>query len=133
MRPVTLGLSGLVATAVVAVAAAWAASPPYYQVSPPNKAFGDAAVGSTASQAFTVTNAGGRQTGILQTSITGTGAVEYAIASDSCSGRRLRPGESCALTVVFAPALVGIAYAQVNITADNPPGGYVAWLSGNGV
>jgi hypothetical protein len=128
-------LGACVATGVVAVATGWvgSASPPYFQVNPPNKAFGDVAIGSAASQSFTVTNAGGRQTGILQASISGAGAAEYALSLDSCSGRRLRPGESCTLTVVFAPALVGVAYAQVNITADNPPGGYVAWLSGRGV
>jgi len=125
-------LSGLIATAL-AVASAWAASPPYYLVSPPNKAFGDLAVGSTASQTFTLTNAGGRQTGVLQDSISGTGAAEYAMTSESCSGRRLRPGESCAITVIFAPTAAGIAYAQVNITADNPPGGAIPWLSGTGI
>jgi hypothetical protein len=126
-------LSGLVATIVVAVATALAASPPYYLVSPQYKAFGDIAVGSTASQTFTVTNAGGRQTGILQESISGTGAAEYALTSDSCYDRRLRPGESCVLSVVFAPTAVGTAYAQVNITSDNPPGGAFPQLSGSGV
>ena len=126
-------LAGLVATAAISVATAQAASPPYYSISPPNKAFGDVAIGSSASQAFTLTNLGGRQTGILQTRLAGPNPDQYKLVSDGCTGRRLRPGDSCSVTVVFAPTVAGVAYAQVNITAENPSGGAFPWLSGTGV
>jgi hypothetical protein len=126
-------LAGLVATAAISVAAAQAASPPYLSISPPNKPFGDVAVGSSASQVFTLQNIGGRQTGILQTSLAGPNPDQYKLLSDTCSGRRLRPGEGCSVTVAFAPTVLGIAYAQVNVMADNPPGGAIAWFSGTGI
>lgn len=124
-------LAGLVATAAISVATAQAASPPYLSISPPNKLFGDLAVGSSASQLFTLTNLGGRQTGILQSSLAGPNTDQYKLLSDS--GRRLRPSDSCFVTVAFAPTVLGTVYAQVNVMADNPPGGAIAWFSGTGI
>jgi cytochrome c len=126
-------LPGLVAAAAVSVATAQAASPPYMWVNPPSKAFGDLAVGSSVSQTFTLTNIGGRQTGILQTSLAGPNADQYKLVSDGCTGRRLRPGDNCSVTVAFAPSVLGTLYAQVNVTADNPPGGVFPQLSGTGI
>lgn len=128
-------LVGLVAAAAVGLSTAEAASPSYISVNPTSKAFGDVTVGSSASQVLTLTNIGGRQTGILYSSISGSDAraPEYKLVSDTCSGRRLRPGDSCSVTVVFAPTVLGIAYAQVNVTADNPPGGVFPQLSGTGI
>jgi hypothetical protein len=126
-------LAALVAAAAVSVATAQAASPPYISVSPPSKAFGDVVVGSSASQVFTLTNIGGRQTGILQTALAGLNPDQYKLVSETCSGRRLRPGDSCSVTIAFAPTVTGAAYAQVNVTADNPPGGVFPWFCGNGI
>ena len=126
-------LAGLVAAATVSVATAQAASPPYYSISPANKAFGDVGVGSSSSQVFTLTNLGGRQTGVLQATLAGPNPDQYRLVSDGCSGRRLRPGDSCSVTVAFVPTVLGTAYAQVNITAENPPGGAFPSFSGTGV
>jgi len=126
-------LAGLAAAATLFAATAQAASPPYMYVNPPSKAFGDVTVGSSVSQTFTLTNIGGRQTGILQTALAGPNPDQYRLVSDTCSGRRLRPGDSCSVTVAFAPTVSGIAYAQINVTADNPPGGVFPQLSGTGV
>jgi hypothetical protein len=122
-----------VAVMIAGVAKASAGTVPVLQVSPPNVAFGDVTLGLTAFQTFVVTDAGTRQTGVLHDSISGPEAAEYAIAADTCDGHRLRGGESCAVTVVFIPTVPGVAYAQLNVHSDNPPGGYVAWFSGNGV
>lgn len=126
-------LAGLAAAATLFAATAQAASPPYMYVNPPSKAFGDVTVGSSVSQTLTLTNIGGRQTGILQTSLAGPNADQYTLLADGCSGRRLRPGNNCFVTVAFAPTVTGIAYAQINVTADNPPGGVFPQLSGTGV
>jgi hypothetical protein len=125
--------AGVVAAAAIGVATAQAASPSYISINPPNKPFGDVAVGSSLSQTFTLTNIGGRQTGVLQTTLQGPNTDQYELLSDTCSGRRLRPGEGCSVVVAFAPTVLGTVYAQVNVMADNPPGGSIAWFSGSGV
>lgn len=126
-------LAGLAASAALCVPTARAALPAYIWVNPPKVAFGDVAIGSSASQVFVLTNIGGRQTGILQTTLAGPDPDQYRVVSDTCSGRRLRPGDSCSLTVAFVPTFVGRSDAQANVTSDNPIIGVFPLFTGYGV
>lgn len=61
----------------------------------------DAVGGQTASQTFTLTNAGGRASGTITVGLTGSSA--FTITSYGCTGRSLGPKMSCGVTVEYAP------------------------------
>jgi hypothetical protein len=63
--------------------------------------FGTITSGGTASQQFTLSNPGGKASGALKTSLSGSTA--YSIKSDSCNGTSVGKGKSCVVTVQYAP------------------------------
>ena len=85
--------------------------------------FGSIPVGRSAEQTLTLSDSGG---GTLEIgAIGGTGTQPpFALAADNCSGRSLQTGESCTVSVRFAPTLHESYSADLlvptNISGDNP-------------
>ena len=79
--------------------------PAILSVVPTSVAFGDVATGQTsAMQMFTVTNQTGAPTsGSLAVNRGGTDPAQFTITQDDCSLVTLGAGESCTVTVAFAP------------------------------
>jgi len=49
-----------------------------------------------------------------------SGSVEFPIARDGCSGKRLGPGQTCAVSIVFVPVTTGQEMATLKLTASAP-------------
>lgn len=80
---------------------------------------GQVTVGTTGgAQTFTVSSAG---TAALNVGTVATGAAAFAITDDTCSDAKLRAGETCTVTVVFAPVTPGPASATLTIPTDEEP------------
>jgi len=65
-------------------------------------------------------------------SLEGADSADFAIAADSCSGRRLAFGQSCTITVRFTPTTTGETKASIALS-DNEPSEVAIALSGTGV
>ncbi|MFN8512852.1 MAG: choice-of-anchor D domain-containing protein [Chloroflexia bacterium] len=90
--------------------------------------FGNVQVGSTSTLSVLVTNNTGGPARI--TGISGIGAP-FTLVGDSCTNVLLPDGESCALTVTFAPAAVG--YFSNTATLNLSTGGSISLaLTGTG-
>jgi hypothetical protein len=68
---------------------------------------------------------------MLAVSLTGTGATQFSLMSDSCTGEALAPGGSCTVQVSFVPKLVGPISASLDATSST--GETRAALIGNGL
>ncbi|MDO8186438.1 FG-GAP-like repeat-containing protein [Conexibacter sp. JD483] len=80
---------------------------------------GEATVGTSgAAQTFTVSSAG---TAALHVGTAATGDAAFAVSGDTCSDAKLRAGETCTVTVAFAPATPGPASATLTIPTDDEP------------
>jgi len=91
--------------------------------------FGNALVGSSASQTMTLTNSGTGSVTISQAAMSGAG-----FTFSGCSGAvALAAGQSLTLTVGFAPATAGSATGSLNVvsSASNSPATIA--LSGTGI
>jgi photosystem II stability/assembly factor-like uncharacterized protein len=82
--------------------------------------FGSINVGSSASQAFTVTNTGSADLVLGSLSVTGPDAVEFSLQSDSCSGQTLLSKSSCTSDILFAPVTAVAKKAHLQIPSNDP-------------
>jgi hypothetical protein len=80
--------------------------------------YGRVTPGERASKRFTLSNTGTKATGKLK--VTLSGAAAFTITRDHCSGTKLRPGNSCAVRVRFAPT--GEATVTATLTAADNKG-----------
>lgn len=87
-----------------------------------SKDFGEVSIGDsgTATQVFTITNAGNDDLSIGVVGLTGINASEFVITVDNCSNLTLLPGASCTLTVAFNPTSPGAKTASISIPSDDP-------------
>ena len=135
MRRVAVVAGGVVVLGGVAGMAAGVASakaePPALAFSQSSPGYGSVTVGKKVSQVFTLTNSGGKASGALKLSVSGSGA--FSITSDRCQGRSLGPGKSCTVAVKFAPAGAGPETATLTATGVKRPVAATVSLSGTGV
>lgn len=77
----------------------------------------------TTSQTGTVAiaSSGTCATRSLTLSLTGTNAGEFAIASSSCAGMMLAPGDSCTIDVRFEPTTMGAKSASLMVDGADAP------------
>jgi hypothetical protein len=102
-----------------------------FAVAPGGLNFGDAPVGEqTGSQSFTVTNAGIGPLEIESVRLSGSGAGQFRIVADGCSGHSLIPFGTCDVDVVFKPTSQGLQDATVVFAGDS--GTNSAVVIGNG-
>jgi hypothetical protein len=105
----------------VALAGAGAAA--RVRVSPRELAFGEVRLGAAAERQVTVANSGRAPVLIRSFAASGPAARELAVAADGCpEGVPLGPGESCEVTVRFAPVEEGELDATLMIRHGGPNG-----------
>ena len=87
------------------------------KVTGPNLTFDPATFNfGTSPKAFTITNRGDTATGAIV--VSRSGASNYTLGPDGCTGKSLGPGKSCSVTVSFTPpAPCGIVTATLTATA----------------
>ncbi len=92
--------------------------------------FGHLPPGQAVSQPVTLSNNG---SGLLQISGVGTLPPPFSVIQDGCSGRGLMAGDSCTITLGFAPQSLGQFAAGLQIDSNDPDQGTVTLqLSGHG-
>lgn len=73
--------------------------------------------GESEAKSETISNAG---EGVLE--ITGTGVTDkrdFSIAADGCTGMSLSSGQTCTLSVVFHPAVVGTLFGSLVVSSSH--------------
>ncbi|MBN8617061.1 MAG: choice-of-anchor D domain-containing protein [Deltaproteobacteria bacterium] len=100
-------------------------------ITPALAEFGDIVVGqsSTATE-FEIENVGTGTSSALSATFGGSGAGDYAFASNDCAGQRLEPGDTCTISVTFRPGDTGGSSATLTVAGGDASA--VATLSGNG-
>jgi hypothetical protein len=121
------------AGSVVATLSGIGLSPGNLSISPSSRDFAPRQLNTTsAAQSFTITNLGGSATGTLATSLSGSGASNFAINSDNCNTTTLAASGSCTVSVTFTPTAAGSTSATLIVTGA--PGGSVSGaLTGSGL
>jgi hypothetical protein len=94
-----------------------------------NLSFGNTLVGSSASQAITLTNAGTGSVNISQAAASGAG---FKVSGFS-GGVTLASGQSLPLTASFAPASTGAAVGSISVVSNATNSPAAISLSGTGV
>lgn len=89
--------------------------------------FGAVTVGESGTQTFTVSSSGTAALAIGTRTLTGAG---FTVTADTCSGKRIANGATCAVTVKFAPAGSGAASATLTLPTDDST--FTRTLTGTG-
>jgi hypothetical protein len=95
-------------------------------------AFGSQSVGSGSEQAVTLTNAGSAPLIIGQVDVSGANTSDFAKAADGCTGSVLRAGESCSVSVRFAPRAAGSRNASLTFSDNAGDSPQSVLLTGSG-
>jgi hypothetical protein len=94
------------------------------QLNPTSLAFGNQKVGvPSAVQNVAVNNLGGTPLAITSLGLAGTNPTDFQVITDTCSGRSVAPGGSCAVGVRFNPTAGGARSAILKVidNAANSP------------
>jgi hypothetical protein len=103
---------------------------PQAVLTPTTFTFPSTTIGSTTTEAFTLSNPGTAPLTGIVTTLSGANTADYSI-SNNCSGT-LPAGSTCSVTVNFIPQATGTFTATVNV-ADNATGSpQTAIVSGTG-
>ena len=93
-------------------------------------AYGLVSIGVRPERVLTLVNTGGRASGSLTVSVSGSPA--FTVAADTCTGSSLGPRKSCTVTVRFAPRAVGPFLATLVAVGKNRAASASVALSGAG-
>lgn len=93
-------------------------------------AYGLVSIGATPQRVFTLANSGGRASGALTISVSGSAA--FTVTADTCTGASLGPRKSCTVTVRFAPRAVGPVSARLAAVGKNHAASAGVELRGTG-
>ena len=77
----------------------------------------------TPDVAFIVTNNGGVTTGALAVALGGANAGQFALGTETCTGKTLDPAATCTVNVHFAPTGGTVGNEQGTLTVTGTPGG----------
>jgi FG-GAP-like repeat len=88
---------------------------------------------SSAPQTFQMTSSGSFPVQVSTVALAGSNASEFQIGADSCSGASVPAGDSCAVSVDFAPATVGGKAAYLTFMSNAAPSLPAVSLAGAGV
>jgi hypothetical protein len=69
--------------------------------------YGTVSAGTAHSQTFVLANSGGSASSALTITLAAGSSPAFSNTADACTGTSLRPGESCRVTVIYAPAASG--------------------------
>jgi hypothetical protein len=98
-------------------------------LSPTSLAFGPVRVGSTASDAVTITNTGD---GMLNISLAGVTGAGFSRDAPACLFNPIAPAGTCVVTVMFTPASLGPLVGEFSLGSNAPPGTHTVALTGTG-
>lgn len=106
-------------------------------VSPAPHDFGNVSLYTVSSaQSFTLSNTGSYGVTVSSINLSGTGSSMFQLSRGTCPSLAptLLPGESCAVTVAFAPGQLGASTAALNIASNSVNYPLIAIpLSGTGI
>jgi hypothetical protein len=91
---------------------------PRIAASPARVDFGPTVLGEASRQVVTITNVGDFTGGVQQAAI--LGPADFEIEDDNCTQVPMSPGQSCTMTVVFAPLGAGEASGAVLTIPGTP-------------
>jgi uncharacterized repeat protein (TIGR03803 family) len=97
---------------------------------------GSVVVGSsTSAKSITVTNSGGADLTFAAGAVTisGTNSADFSISADTCSGATVAAGNTCWVSVVFTPSIVGSESAALNFADNAADSPQTVSLSGTGL
>jgi hypothetical protein len=77
---------------------------------------GSVKLGQSAATTFTVSSSGTAALAVGTRSLTGTG---FAVTADTCSGKRVPNGATCAVTVTFTPTAAGPVTGTLTLPSDD--------------
>lgn len=110
-------------------AAAFQVNGVFVSPDPPWHDFGAVTVGKYKKFTFPFTNHGDTTSAKMSFQVYSQINGEFLLTANQCKGRKLSPGESCNVTVKFAPNSMGNKFATLQVTI---PGGGSATLTGVG-
>ena len=103
----------------VTVSLRGAGAAPRIAVSPGTLAFGRVPASRTDTRTLTVTSAGRTPLEVRRIDVVGPDAAEFAVTGEDCTeALALAPGDTCRVTVRFAPTGQGQASARLALTHD---------------
>jgi hypothetical protein len=121
--PLTVPLSGTGVPPVASLAA-----------SPRGLAFPSRTLGSSFPPlTVVVTDTGTAAAHVGAASITGAGAGDYAVSSDTCTGTTIAISASCSVSVRFTPTSIGTSDATLDLPTDAPGSPLTVGLAGAAV
>jgi hypothetical protein len=94
--------------------------------------FADQTVATSRVMYLPVTNTADHALFVTGTTISGANAGDFAVSSDGCTNKPVKPDQSCYLGVRFTPAATGARSATLNVQANVQGGALTSALSGNG-
>ncbi len=104
---------------------------PLASLSPAAIDFGAVAVGRTSDvHTITLTNSGGGLLEVTAVDLGGSGASQFTVALDGCTGAALAAGSSCTIDVVFSPMITGVHDAALTVESSSSAGPVTTTLSG---
>jgi photosystem II stability/assembly factor-like uncharacterized protein len=93
--------------------------------------FGYQPVGVASVRQLTVLNTGGFPLHIAAATL--TGATDFAVTSDGCTGLSVAPSSTCTIGLTFRPSMLGSLGATLHLSDDAPDSPQSVALSGIGV
>lgn len=127
----TIGLDTADGENVTVGLSASAGTPGDLQFSSQAVDFGSVAVGTTATQSFTITNTGGTAVTVEKSKPPFGGA--FAATTSLPEGTSIEPGQTLTESVTFSPTTVGPASGDWPITGDDESGQHQVQFTGTGV
>jgi hypothetical protein len=126
----TLNVTDNAAPTVQTVSLTGAGVQPRVSLTPGTYNFGNVTVGQTSSYGFILANTGTAPLTISGISLGGTNPVQYK-QSNNC-GTTVNIGQSCTITVTFAPTKTGPLSATFSVTDDAASKVQTVTLAGTG-
>lgn len=123
----TLTVVTSVSSVPLTVALSGVGTQPQLSVAPASLSFGNVAVGSTSTLSITLVNTGNQAVDGLALSVTAGFSV-----SSTCGITALNAASSCAVSVTFAPASVGVVNGALTVSSTDPASPLTLPLSGAG-
>lgn len=122
--------SGMALWGVSIVNLATAAGTPNLSVSPNPYDFGSRNLNTTTTQTFTIANTGTAPLSVAQLSL--SGAADFKVTTDNCSGTTVSPTANCTVLVSFTPTVEGAQSATLTIPSNDPDSPATVSLTGTG-
>ncbi len=111
-----------------------AASFPNISASPLSRAFGNIAIGSSATQTFTISNTGTGDLTISAMYLAGDNPYQFSIQNNTCASATIPQSGSCTIDVLFVPTKTGALSSYLGIWSnDSDTPSIKLWLNGTGI